>query len=448
MAEFREVIKKFNKVRIYLCDFLVYGYKRRALFQKKSGRTYDDEKRRICSYLGEYVKESYGKNGKQISISMSTSTLLVNPLYRCYEAKSFTPNDIQLHFYLLDLLQQEEKMDLNELTDELMTQYGADIDGQLVGRKLKEYYTMGIFLRQKEKTKWVYSLAEDIFEDFRNDYESGKEEKEENSRNRQMMEKSSLDERGELAGRKELSKREQLELFLGFYAMEAPLALVGHYIQNSLQMKNQWFLFGNYFIGWTLEDEVLLTTLEAIRNRMRMEVKTFANMEGKISVYHVVPFFIMTSVQNGRRYIGAYHEEREHYAALRMDYIDHVEILNSSEEYQRKKDEILDMRKYIWGVSWSGKGEKEVHTLRFQVCYDEHREEAFYHRMKAQARHGQVRKVGKNRLEFVIWLYDVFEIMPWVRGFMGRICEMECSEEKFIQMFREDLQRMKELYGI
>ena len=62
MAQFHEVIKKFNKIRIYLKDFLIYGYKRRDQFLKKSKRTYDDERRRICSYLGEFVKESYGKN--------------------------------------------------------------------------------------------------------------------------------------------------------------------------------------------------------------------------------------------------------------------------------------------------------------------------------------------------------------------------------------------------
>ncbi|MCI7813592.1 MAG: hypothetical protein SO016_11820 [Lachnospiraceae bacterium] len=45
--------------------------KSRAQLQKKSGRTYDDEKRRIRSYLGECVKESYENREKQISISMS-----------------------------------------------------------------------------------------------------------------------------------------------------------------------------------------------------------------------------------------------------------------------------------------------------------------------------------------------------------------------------------------
>ena len=155
MAQFHEVIKKFNKIRIYLKDFLIYGYKRRDQFLKKSKRTYDDERRRICSYLGEFVKESYGKNGKQIFISMSTSMLLTNPLYRCYETKSFTSNDIQLHFYLLDQLQNEEEMDLGQLSDSLVDHYGAEIDVQLISRKLKEYSEMGIFFKRKENNRLI-----------------------------------------------------------------------------------------------------------------------------------------------------------------------------------------------------------------------------------------------------------------------------------------------------
>ena len=254
MAQFHEVIKKFNKIRIYLKDFLIYGYKRRDQFLKKSKRTYDDERRRICSYLGEFVKESYGKNGKQIFISMSTSMLLTNPLYRCYETKSFTSNDIQLHFYLLDQLQNEEEMDLGQLSDSLVDHYGAEIDVQLISRKLKEYSEMGIFFKRKENNRLIYSLADDIFEDFRDDYRE--QEK---------------DQRGFSAlsggGSEKLEKREELEMFLGFYAMEPPLSLIGNYIQRSLQMKNKWFLFEHYFIGWTLEDEVLASVLEAIHSR-------------------------------------------------------------------------------------------------------------------------------------------------------------------------------------
>ena len=424
MAEFHEVIKNFNKIRIYLRDFLVYGYKKRSQFQKKSRRTYDDEKRRICSYLGDYVKESYERKEKQISISLDTSTLLTNPLYCCYESKSFTANDIRLHFYLLDLLQGKEEMDLTELSNGLIDEYQIEIDTQLISRKLKEYCDMGIFFREKRRNKLVYSLTDDIFEEFRNDYGEEKEKDKE----------------------EHLSDRAQLELFLGYYSMEAPMALVGHYIQNSLHMKNNWFVFENYFIGWTLEDEVLVNVLEAIHKKTFLEVKSFADAKGKVSVYQVIPFFIMTSVQNGRRYIAVYHTKLYQYTALRIDYIEKVRVLEPCEGYEKKKEMALKIRNHIWGVSWSVKQENERHTLRFQICCEEQKQEIFYHQMKAESRRGHVRKIGKERIEFFMEVYDPIELMPWVRTFLGNICELECSDKRFLKIFQEDLQKMQELY--
>lgn len=435
MAQFHEVIKKFNKIRIYLQDFLVYGYKKRSQFQKKSGRTYDDEKRRICSYLGEYVKESYEKEGKKIFISMDTSLLDTNPLYRCYETKSFTANDIQLHFYLMDLLQNKEQMDLNELSNEMTDQYEAEIDVQLVSRKLREYGEMGVFLREKKKNKLFYSLAEDIFEEFRIDYG----EKEQENLKREKAPESL-----------ELKKREQLELFLGFYGMEAPLALVGHYIQNSLHMNNRWFCFENYFIGWTLEDEILLHVTEAIQEKMWMEIKTLENPEGRVSIYHALPFFIMVSVQNGRRYIAAYHRERNQYTALRMDYIDKVRMAEKcpEKEYKERKQTALDIRKHIWGVSWKTMKNRELSKLRFRIDCQPWQQEEIFLNMKAEARRGKVRKIGHNRVEFFIEVYDVMELMPWIRTFLGKICEIECSDENFTRRFFEDFQKMRECYGV
>jgi len=59
MAEFQELIKNINKCRDYVRDFFVYGFKSRQDFtsDRKSARTYDDERRRIASWLSDYVVE-------------------------------------------------------------------------------------------------------------------------------------------------------------------------------------------------------------------------------------------------------------------------------------------------------------------------------------------------------------------------------------------------------
>lgn len=52
----------------------------------------------------------------------------ITSLYRIFEAKSFTDNDILLHFYLLDILHDGETMTADELTDEIVNRYGVNIE--------------------------------------------------------------------------------------------------------------------------------------------------------------------------------------------------------------------------------------------------------------------------------------------------------------------------------
>ena len=44
---YSELIKNFEKVRSYMRDFYVYGFKGRDEFDAKSARMYDDETRRV-----------------------------------------------------------------------------------------------------------------------------------------------------------------------------------------------------------------------------------------------------------------------------------------------------------------------------------------------------------------------------------------------------------------
>ena len=52
---YTELIKNFERIRDYMREFYVYGFKCREEFEKKSSRSYDNERRRIESYLGDYM---------------------------------------------------------------------------------------------------------------------------------------------------------------------------------------------------------------------------------------------------------------------------------------------------------------------------------------------------------------------------------------------------------
>ena len=104
MSEFSELIKKFDKIRDYMRDFYVYGFKSREQLSKKSLRSYDNEKRRIESYLSPYMSFNQTESGKNIFISADSGTIKENSFYKAFKAKSFTKNDITLNFMILNIL--------------------------------------------------------------------------------------------------------------------------------------------------------------------------------------------------------------------------------------------------------------------------------------------------------------------------------------------------------
>ena len=56
---YNELVKNFNRIRDYMREFYIYGFKSRDEYTKKSARSYDDERRRLESWLGDYMKKFY-----------------------------------------------------------------------------------------------------------------------------------------------------------------------------------------------------------------------------------------------------------------------------------------------------------------------------------------------------------------------------------------------------
>ena len=108
---YSELIKDFSKIRNYMRQFYVYGFKTRGEYEAKSARSYDNEKRRIESWLGEYMSFRQESAGKISYISVDSSKVEHNPLYNAFKAKSFATNDIVLNFFILDILQDGEIME-------------------------------------------------------------------------------------------------------------------------------------------------------------------------------------------------------------------------------------------------------------------------------------------------------------------------------------------------
>ena len=85
-------------------EFYIYGFKSREEYNKKSARSYDDERQRIQSWLGNYMGFRQTPEGKNVFISIDSRVSRHDPLYKAWKAKSFMDGDITLFFAIFDIL--------------------------------------------------------------------------------------------------------------------------------------------------------------------------------------------------------------------------------------------------------------------------------------------------------------------------------------------------------
>ncbi len=410
MSDFQELIKSFPKTREYVRDFFVYGFKTRDEFKEKSPRTYDNERRRLESWLGEYVRKDHVANGANISLAIDSSLLDTNPLFRVWKTKSFTDNDIVLHFLILDLLQDAGELTAEEITERLLAEYEALFDVQTVRRKCNAYEKEGLLQKQKAGKTVVYSLDNSLALWIRSN-------------------DGILDA-------------------LAFYQMAGVFGIVGNYLTEQMDFRNQSFRVKHSFCVHTLEEEILLSLLDAMNQKtnVRLEIKSSKN--GIANTADCTPLQIFTSTRSGRRFLCGYVKRGRRFSCYRLDTVKAVALSDRSEDY----DELLAMlernREHLWGVSFQGKDRHHIDRLTMTIQALEPTENYIVERLEREGRGGTVTRVARNVYRYEVEVFDCNEMLPWLRTFTGRILSLECTAKSVEQCFYQDLQAMYRMYGI
>lgn len=404
---FSELIKNFDKLRDYMRDFFIYGYKTRSDFVRKSSRTYDNERRRIQSYLGNYVRWEYGKGGKHLFFSVDAAKIPQNPLYRAYQSKSFTDNDILLHFFLLDLLEENPSLTAGQAADEISLRYRESFDIQTVRGKLREYADAGLLTAERQGKSIFYRKARLFLEDLFPDREDARD-------------------------------------FLSFFGECAPFSVVGSYLSTGAGLNNTRLLFKHHFLVHTLEDTVLLPLVEAIRERKTVEITNFSNRKGVQTVTSGLPICILVSVQTGRRYLVLYGDRRKRFHTFRLDCIKSVKILDPHSDADRIRQAAQECIQQTWGASLSPRLKTEHFSMRIQI--EEKKEPYMLERLEREGRGGTVERIAPNEYRFSIDVTDCGEMMSWVKTFTGRILSVEGDNTNVISRFYDDMRRMSALY--
>lgn len=427
MAEFQELIKNFDRIRDYMRQFFVYGYKSRSDYGEKSSRTYDNERRRIESWLSGYTQSAYAQKEKHVYISVDSKTIPQNPLYAAWKSKSFTDNDILLHFFLLDLLwENQEGMSAKTLCDCISMDYGVVFDSQTVRLKLKEYEELGVLSSHKDGKSLLYCLLPSpakILETSDNAFHP-----------------SPPPSSSEIAA----SPWEQLLTAVTYFQEAAPFGFIGSTILDQENQSNEWFQFKHHFIVHTLEDGVLADVLTAIRQQKRISFENRSTRSGSLSLQQGVPLKIFVSTQTGRRYVCLYLEERRRFTNFRLDSMAGVKLLESYGTYERKQELLARNLSRCWGVSFGGVSRIEEIYIKLHI--DEKKEAHILQRLYREGRGGEILPVRENEYLYSGLFFDTKEMLSWVKTFTGRIIDIQGSNSFAINKLTRDFEKMYEMY--
>lgn len=408
MSEFKELVKSFSKTREYVRDFFVYGFKTREDFTQKSTRTYDNERRRLESWLPDFVRQDYTSKGKNISLAIDSNLLDTNPLYRVYKTKSFTDNDIMLHFHILDFLSQGGSYTAEMLTNGLMDKYGIFTDTQAVRRKCNEYESLGLLTKEKQGKALYYKLFPDM---------------------------------GHF-----LSTSPALLASLTFFQLVSPLGIVGSTLMDYFSIKNHFFRVKHSFFVHTLEDEMLLLLLQAMKKKQSVALEIQSSKNHTDSTMKLVPLKIFTSTRTGRRFLCGHAKSGKRFTCVRMDTIKKVTCLSIEEEYTELSHNLNRNLPSCWGVSFQNAHHTHLEWVRFILEVNEPYEHYIVSRLEREGKGGIITQLEANTYEYEKYVFDANEMLPWIRTFIGRIVEFHCSSPTVELRFYRDLQTMYHMY--
>lgn len=406
---YSELVKNFNRIRDYMREFYVYGFKSREEYTRKSARSYDDERRRIESWLGDYMGFRQNADGKNVFISIDSRAASHNPLYKAWKTKSFTDGDITLHFILMDIFASAQKaLSLTEITeqiDEYLSVFPEPktFDVSTVRKKLNEYISEGIVLGEKQGKSMYYSWT---------------------------MEKCDLDRD-----------------ILDFFSEIAPCGVIGSFLLDQVKEQDSHFSFKHHYITSAMDSEILCSVFMAIREKRSVTLETYNRHKEHVSESHVVPLRVMVSAQSGRQYLMAYAPRFRRILSFRTDHIASVKMGEVSERFDQMRQKLDEMQKHMWGVStqnrWGNRMEHVEFTIRYGVG-----EKHIPKRLEREKRCGAVVHLDENTSRFTADVYDASELIPWIRTFICRITEIHISNEKLEEQFLEDIKAMYALYGL
>ncbi len=412
MSGYSELIKNFERVRGYMREFYIYGFKSRGDYDKKSGRSYDEERRHMESWLGEHMGFVRSAEGKNVFISVDSRISARNTFYRALKTRSFTDGDITLHFLLFDILHSPDvSLSLSEVTEEIDRRLSAFekpmvFDESTVRKKLREYVEQQLVICEKQGRKMLYRRSGESVPQGRKDA-------------------------------------------IRFFSEAAPCGVIGSFILDRGEEEESCVFFKHHYIGSAMDSQVLAALFDAISRKSAVTVDNLSRKAGEERRIRIVPLRVFISAQNGRQHILAYQPEYNLIKAFRIDYLSRVKIEEPTPRFDELRAELDSMQSKMWGVTCrrSRKESERLEKIELKLSVGRG-EEHIARRLQREKRCGAVEKLSEDTWSFSAEIFDAGELVPWLRSFICRIKEIKFSNVAAEKRFRDDLEEMYRIYGI
>lgn len=411
MSSYNELIKSFERIRSYMREFYVYGFKSREDYTRKSARSYDDERRRMESWLGEHMSFVRTPEGKNLFISIDSRTTKHNPLYKAWKAKSFTDGDISLHFYIFDILSEQGKwLTLSEICERIDKNYLSCFkepfvfDESTLRKKLKEYELEGIIITKKEGKRLLYSRTSDT----------------------------------DISG---------LADALDFYSEVAPCGVIGSYLLDRTESGDA-FTFKHHYITGAIDSGVMAELFSAMREKRAISADNLNHKREEPRRARMLPLRIFISAQSGRQHLLAYQYATKSIISYRLDYLSRIKAEEIEPRFDELRARLDEMQGQMWGVSPRGKGKDGRYERVSFVIKIKPGEEYIVKRLEREKRIGSVEKIDNLSYRFSAEVCDSSEMIPWIRTFISRIESLNFSNRTVENRFKNDVMAMYKAYGL
>ena len=412
---YNELIKNFQNIRDYMQDFFIYGFHTRKDFNKKSGRSYDNERRRIDSWLGDFMTSREDATGKVSFVSVDSRVILHNPLYRALKAVSFTDNDITLHFYILDILSDGSHRTVSQICKEIVSRCDLVLDDpkdlftiseRTIRNKLDVYVELGILKREKQGGKLIYSRN-----DMAWDMDAWKDT-------------------------------------VAFASEVMPLGIVGSCLLDKYHDVPRYFSFKHHYLLHAMDSEILSQLLLCRKERQNAEITFTTTHERKKARQALVyPLKVYISTRNGKENLLAYNYNDNSPRMYRLDRIKSVKKMDGTVENASLLDQEGKLfAEHLWGTSSGIDDSRRIHHLEMQIHAGQD-EPFIVDRLQREKRNGAITQLNEETWLFSTDVYDAREMLPWIRTFTGRIVSLECSDSDVIKRVYDDLEDMYSMYG-